>query len=243
MSREKKLKNLYGDINNLQDEWASDYFYSQIKRVNQDLDNPYLRGKNKILEVGAAPYHFSALAVQEIDYREYWTVDIEPNRFKEFQEKYGIHTLGCDIEREPLPFSSNYFDRIVFNEVFEHLRIDPIFTLKEIHRVLKSTGMLLMTTPNLHWIENFIYFNLGMDINSPYKEFNKIYEIGHMGHIREYSKGGLKEFLENLGFKVVVMDYYNVGTDKNSIVMKSFLLITKFIPKLRSKINIIAIKR
>lgn len=48
-----------------------------------------------------------------------------------------------NFEEEPLPFADDAVDVVVFNEVFEHLRVNPIFTFREINRVLRPQGTLL----------------------------------------------------------------------------------------------------
>lgn len=49
-----------------------------------------------------------------------------------------------------LPFSDNSFDCVVFSEVLEHLPSDiEIQTIREIWRVLRPSGLLILTTP--HW--------------------------------------------------------------------------------------------
>jgi len=45
-----------------------------------------------------------------------------------------------------IPFDDNHFDSILCSEVFEHL-FDLPFTLKELHRVLKKDGKMLVTCP------------------------------------------------------------------------------------------------
>lgn len=49
-----------------------------------------------------------------------------------------------------LPFRANTFDAVLSLEVIEHAP-DPILMLKEIQRVLKKNGILIITTPNKWW--------------------------------------------------------------------------------------------
>lgn len=51
-----------------------------------------------------------------------------------------------DLEKG-LKFKSNYFDGIIFVETIEHL-VNPDIALKELKRVLKKSGVLVITTPN-----------------------------------------------------------------------------------------------
>lgn len=70
--------------------------------------------------------------------------DVDKERFK-YKEDIEFYT--CDLNKE-LPFKDNTFDYITFLEVIEHLE-NPHFTLKEINRVLKSRGILILSTPNI----------------------------------------------------------------------------------------------
>lgn len=45
------------------------------------------------------------------------------------------------------PYPADSFDLVWCSEVIEHLK-DPLFTIREIRRVLKPDGKLLLTTPN-----------------------------------------------------------------------------------------------
>jgi len=53
--------------------------------------------------------------------------------------------LIADLERLPIP--SNYFDKIECSEVIEHV-YSPANLLKELRRVLKPAGFLVITFPN-----------------------------------------------------------------------------------------------
>ena len=56
----------------------------------------------------------------------------------------------CDVAREKLPFSDEFFDLCVSIATFEH--IDPkslrSHTLREVRRVLKPSGVLVINVPN-----------------------------------------------------------------------------------------------
>lgn len=176
-------------------------FIAHKNRYKKDLEiiGKYFEG-GKILDVGASPFHVT-YCLKKLGY-DVVGLDIEPSKFRKFINKYNLPVERCDIETQKFPFKNNSFDFIIFNEVIEHLRINPIFTLKEIHRVLEPGGRLLLTTPNLYAIHKIFMFNLGMSFNDAYDEFNKLNIYGYMGHIREYSVGEVRKFLEKTGFRI-----------------------------------------
>ncbi len=53
-----------------------------------------------------------------------------------------------NIENDRFPFSDNVFDLVIFAEIIEHLLNDPCRVMREIKRVLKPNGTLILTTPN-----------------------------------------------------------------------------------------------
>lgn len=65
----------------------------------------------------------------------------------------------ADLNHCSLPYDDNFFDAITFTEVIEHLE-DHRKILKEINRVLKQDGVLVVTTPNILNMKSRIRFLL-----------------------------------------------------------------------------------
>jgi SAM-dependent methyltransferase len=61
----------------------------------------------------------------------------------------GIRLVHHDFERDPsLPFESDFFDAVTMLAVFEHIEPAPLAELlREIRRVLRPGGTLVLTTP------------------------------------------------------------------------------------------------
>ena len=70
-----------------------------------------------------------------------------------------VFYLNIDPQTKPdfladakkIPVNKNYFDKVICSQLLEHV-LDPIEVLKEIFRVLKPGGMLLMSAPFLYRI-------------------------------------------------------------------------------------------
>jgi len=136
-------------------------------------------------------------------------LDLDPERFETFVAEHGLDIRQCDIERDEFPFPDDAFDFVLFSEVFEHLRVDPLHALEEIERVLSPEETLLLTTPNLYFVGHVYRFLRGDAYDEPYDEFAKLRTVGHMGHVREYSTDQVETFLRNTGFELADVDYAN----------------------------------
>jgi SAM-dependent methyltransferase len=53
----------------------------------------------------------------------------------------------CNLNREGIPYPSQYFDTVIAGEIIEHLH-NPDFLIKECYRVLKKNGILILSTPS-----------------------------------------------------------------------------------------------
>ena len=125
--------------------------------------------------------------------------------------QYGVSTLECNIEREPIPLPDGSVSFILFTEVIEHLRVGLLHALREIRRVLDPEGRMLLTTPNLLSLRNRISFLLGKakydTLEMPYAALEAEERIGHNGHFRIFSMPELNDLLAHTGFRVLYQGY------------------------------------
>lgn len=169
----------------------------------------------RALEIGGYPF-FLTLALKQKGFR-ITTVDKPTDISNKLSSSLGLEVVGCDIEKDKLPFPDNSFDVILLNEVFEHLRIDLIFTMNEVHRVLKPGGQLWLSTPNLKSLKGIINFHFKSEAWSVvgeglYAQYKSLHEQGFMGHVREYTSKEVTGFLSHIGFKpgqVIYRGRYN----------------------------------
>ena len=107
------------------------------------------------------------------------------------------HSQLYNVEEDIFPHPDDSFDVVLFCEMLEHMLMDPMHTLREIHRVLKPGGALVLTTPNVARIENVLRLVHGSNMYDPYSGF------GPYGrHNREYTRHELHLLLEFAGFEV-----------------------------------------
>lgn len=186
--------------------WFHGYAAGHKARLALDLEmlQANVPIESSVLECGSVPLILTG-ALKQTGYRV-TGIDIAPERFESAVVGLGLDVRKCDIERERLPFETSSFDAVIFNELFEHLRIDLIFTMREVLRVLKAGGILLLSTPNLRSLDgimNFIFRNRGYSCDGEvYAQYEKLAKLGHMGHVREYTSYEVAEFLGKVGFDV-----------------------------------------
>jgi SAM-dependent methyltransferase len=102
-----------------------------------------------------------------------------------------------NVEEERFPFDDDSLDGVLFCEMLEHLLMNPLHTLGEIHRVLRHGGCLILTTPNVARLENVLRLLHGANLYDPYSGF------GPYGrHNREYTRHELHRLLEFAGYDV-----------------------------------------
>jgi 2-polyprenyl-3-methyl-5-hydroxy-6-metoxy-1,4-benzoquinol methylase len=107
----------------------------------------------------------------------------------------GFKVFIGDISKG-IPLTAGIFDLVFAGEIIEHLYYTEKF-LKEIYRVLKKDGQLVMTTPNVTSLGRRVMLLFG---KNPYLETTS--DETTAGHVRYFTKDSLKTLLSHCGFRV-----------------------------------------
>ena len=97
--------------------------------------------------------------------------------------------IACEFEigsAEDLPYADRYFDKVICSSSLEHFK-DDIRALKEMHRVLKPNGKVVLTTDSFNY-----------PISEELKEKHR--EIAYV--VNYYTAEKLKERFEIAGFEM-----------------------------------------
>lgn len=156
---------------------------------------------------------------------------------KDLSSYYNFNNLPADLSSEPIPYPDNSFDLILFSETLEHLNFYPLDLFKEISRVLKPGGSVIITTPNLLRLNNVFKMIIGRSLNH---EIEKDYGPGT--HYREYSFKEIKYLGEQSGLNISKHQAKNFKYPVLSSAAKIADLLSIFFPARRRDLIIIAKK-
>jgi len=123
--------------------------------------------------------------------------------------KMGFSVITVDLKdadviqdlNKKLKFRSNVFDIAIAGEIIEHLYHTTIF-LKEVYRILKFGGILILSFPNIACLKN--RFKLLFGMLPTYCADAEDFEIkyGVPGHIRDFNLSLVLRLLRNCKFEV-----------------------------------------
>ncbi len=155
-----------------------------------------LVGNEKILDVGCGSGTFSRSLAKKFPDAKITGVDISEQAISFARKKAGgekirnLDFLAASISK--IPVKSGSFDVAVVSHLIEHVE-NPEKDLREINRVLKPNGILILTTPN--------YFSLWPIAEMVFDKTmaEKNYSLSDQ-HISRFTAFSIKEPVEKTGF-------------------------------------------
>ena len=113
-----------------------------------------------------------------------------------------------DAERDTFPYTAESFDTVLCCELLEHLPSDPMHMMREINRILKPGGHLVLTTPNVASLRAISAILQGYHpaFFPAYIRPRKEDEEAEARHNREYVPMEIQHLLTGSGFAVVRLE-------------------------------------
>lgn len=112
-----------------------------------------------------------------------------------FRNKLGVRVEEMDFVANPLPLADASVDVISCFHSLEHWHNSPKPLFREIVRVLKPGGHVIIATPNAANIRKRVYVPLGRNIWSPLAEWYHDGDPVFRGHVREPIVSDLHQLL------------------------------------------------
>ncbi|MDJ0734450.1 MAG: class I SAM-dependent methyltransferase [Nostocaceae cyanobacterium] len=195
---------------------------------NHVLKRIYQQGNNKqLLDLGAGHGNTSKFFLDrgyEVYAIEWNTVGVQKLL------KLGVKATQKDIEDVPYSYEDNFFDEVFWGDNIEHLFF-PEQVAKEIYRILKPGGRLVLSTPNHGWIINRLYyFFMGVPRRT---EGHKI-PIWKWQHIRYFNKSEMRQFLNHCGFQKNFAFY---GAERR----QPFAFLSQYFPSIMGSVMVVEV--
>lgn len=203
-------------------------------------------GGGRYLEIGAGSGNIALTVLER--YEELVLTELSNNRAKEltmlFKKHKKVNIIQHNIDTNPLDYPNDYFDTVLMVAVIEHL-VDPIICLKELYRVLRAGGRLIIDTPNIaKWTRRIKlllgYFPSTASLDEGLLCYNKktptdLYDNAHLHY---FTFGSLSRLcIERAGFSRV--ERFGYGAWES---VRSPSLLARRFPALFSEVFIVAYK-
>jgi 2-polyprenyl-3-methyl-5-hydroxy-6-metoxy-1,4-benzoquinol methylase len=156
-------------------------------RQKLDLIEKKISKKGRILDIGCSLGFF----LNEARKRgwETWGVEISDYPATFAQNKLKLNVFKGTLEKAK--FKQNFFDVVTIFQTIEHFP-NPRESLEEVGRVLKPSGLLVITTPD---IESLYTNLLG----------KKSFQFNHQEHFFYFCRKTLTKLLEKVGFRKIAI--------------------------------------
>ena len=147
--------------------------------------------QGRVLDVGCGDGFFTAQILQRFNLKNVYGLDISSKavdlaRLKHPEIKFRQSALNH------IPEETSSIDSVTMIEVIEHL-VDIEGTLKELFRVMKPGGILLITTTDFNWLKQVIIAMF----------FFEKYFYPTNPHVRFFKRSTLADILSKNGFSVI----------------------------------------
>lgn len=174
----------------------------RAKRIIEEIDP---QPGDKILEVGCGDgFYLHLISNLKIPKLNLTGEDVDQNALNSAKRNLkgkNIKLIHADLMKG-LPFKSNSFDKVIMSEVAEHLP-DDVKGFREVKRVLKKRGVLVVTVPNANYPLFWDPVNWVLE-----RLFNTHIKEGFWAgiwnqHLRLYRPEEIAKVVKKAGFKLI----------------------------------------
>ncbi|MEO8582507.1 MAG: class I SAM-dependent methyltransferase [Flavitalea sp.] len=187
----KRFWDFYNNYSAFEDHWFSKVFGTAIIK----FAGKYVDWKGKVLDYGIGKGHLAThmLPNKKVELR---AADFSSETVNNINTQFGgmDNFKGCVlVQGFPSPFQENEFDVVMLIEAIEHLTDDYLMpTLKEMYRILKPGGKIVITTVNNENLKS-------RNVMCP--DCGCIFH--RVQHVRAFTAQSLDALTKSFGFKMV----------------------------------------
>lgn len=175
----------------------------RAKRIVEELE---IHQGDKILEVGCGNGYYLSL-LNRLGLKISLTgIDNDKAALFDAQRFIGDEkVILVFADATKLPFGESSFDKIICSEVIEHVKNDKK-VLKEIHRVLKKGGVMVLSTCNISY--PFFWDPINWFLQHIFKTHIKrgFWSGIWSQHLRMYEKKDVEKLVKEVNFKISVSE-------------------------------------
>ena len=171
-----------------------DWFFNPLENPRHSVALDLLKPGVRILDIGCWDGRFLEKIRQADLFSELYGIDLPPEAVEKVCS-LGFDAQVIDLNSESIPFPDDYFDAISLLAVLEHI-FDPYMVIREIYRILRPGGILIIDVPNVGSFTNRCRILLG---RLPVTSQDPGWDGGHLHYFTKYA---LDQFLVSEGFQI-----------------------------------------
>lgn len=191
-----------------------EYFYGSSYRFSMlfTLAKKYFPEGAKVLDAGAG-HGVLAFALKDAGFNAEAS-DLHKGLAAFDAENTPYHTWH--LEAQDAPFPDNSFDAVILSQTIEHFTFSPLHPLKEIQRILRPGGVMIIDAPNISCFHNISRLLRGKSLHWNFKkhyleqapeEANGVPYYDRHNH--EYSREDLQAIADFFSLTVEEITYYS----------------------------------
>lgn len=200
------------------------------------------RKSDAILDIGSHPYFVPAYLSLR-GFENVLTVEIPRRDDYARSPSWKFRSITLDIEESRFPLPDDSLDLVVLFEVFEHLYRRPNQVFREICRILKPGGRVMISTPNGARLSSYARAVFRQQFGGSLHEASACFESsGIYTHLREYSLAELRDYLGHFDLvveEVKFQSFRHLEYPYENALAKGFDLAFSWIKKRLTAIHII----
>jgi SAM-dependent methyltransferase len=159
-----------------------------------DISSSLLLGGEKILDLGIWGGDFLNRSEVKSKFTQRYGLDITSESV-ERALLANVKAQVWNLNHVPYPYNENFFDAVTALAVIEHI-FDPIEVMKEINRILKLNGQVIVALPNIVSFSNRVRVLFG------YPPVTSLDPGWDGGHLHNFTIPTTKQLFQESGFVV-----------------------------------------